>query len=206
MEQEMKYAISSKEMADKIWEDAFIKKYCDESTRETLVMKAIYFDTEDRILSNNNMTVRVRGESEHKFATLKWGGCSTNGFHERKEINIPVSDDSFIAPAADMFKDSEDGTVLLDLIGNKALLNLLEMRYLRRKARLNYKDSLVELAIDCGDIITDNGNVPILELELELLVGNTTDLKALGDEFIKQFELTPEDRSKFARGLAKLDE
>ena len=80
------------------------------------------------------------------------------------------------------------------------------MRYLRRKARLNYKDSLVELAIDCGDIITDNGNVPILELELELLVGNTTDLKALGDEFIKQFELTPEDRSKFARGLAKLDE
>ena len=206
MEQEMKYAISSKEMADKIWEDAFIKKYCDESTRETLVMKAIYIDTEDRILSNNNMTVRVRGESEHKFATLKWGGCSTNGFHERKEINIPVSDDSFIAPAADMFKDSEDGTVLLDLIGNKALLNLLEMRYLRRKARLNYKDSLVELAIDCGDIITDNGNVPILELELELLVGNTTDLKALGDEFIKQFELTPEDRSKFARGLAKLDE
>lgn len=206
MEQEMKYAISSKEMADKIWEDAYIKDFCDEKTRETLVMKAIYFDTEDRILSNNNMTVRVRGESEHKFATLKWGGCSTNGFHERKEINIPVNDDSFIAPAADMFKDSEDGTVLLDLIGNKPLLNLLEMRYLRRKVRLNYKDSLVELAIDCGDIITDKGNAPILELELELLVGNVTDLKALGEEFVKNFELKPEDRSKFARGLAKLDE
>ncbi len=206
MEQEMKYAIPSKEIADQIWEDDFIGKFCDESTRETLVMKAIYFDTEDRVLSNNNMTVRVRGESDHKFATLKWGGCSSNGFHERKEINIPVNDESFIAPAADMFKDSEDGTVLLDLIGQKPLLNLLEMRYLRRKARLNYKDSLVELSIDCGDIITDKGNVPILELELELLVGNVADLKALGEEFINHFDLTPEDRSKFARGLAKLDE
>lgn len=206
MEQEMKYAIPSKEIADTIWEDEFLKKYSDESTRETLVMKAIYFDTQDRILSNNNMTVRVRGESDHKFATLKWGGCSTNGFHERNEINIPVDDESFIAPEAAMFKDSEDGTVLLDLIGDKALLNLLEMRYLRRKLRLNYKESLIELAIDCGDIITDNGNVPILELELELLVGNANDVKSLGEEFVLQYTLTPEDRSKFARGLAKLDE
>ena len=206
MEQEMKYAVPSKECADQIWENSLISKYGDETTRETLVMKAIYFDTENRDLANNNMTVRVRGESEHKFATLKWGGCSTNGFHERNEINIPVNDESFIAPSAEMFKDSEDGTVLLDLIGSKQLINLLEMRYLRRKIRLNYKNSLVELAIDFGDIITDKGNTPILELELELLVGNINDLKDLGEEFVKTYELKPEDRSKFARGLAKLDE
>ncbi len=206
MEQEMKYAIPSKEIADQIWENSLINKYGNESTRETLVMKAVYFDTEDRVLSNNNMTVRVRVESDRKFATLKWGGCATNGFHERNEINIPVSDESFIAPSATMFKDSEDGNVLLNLIGDKALTNLLEMRYLRRKIRLNYHDSLVELAIDFGDIITDKGNSPILELELELLVGNITDLKALGVEFAEAYNLLPEDRSKFARGLAKLNE
>ena len=204
MEQEMKYAIASKELSDKIWENSLVTKYGDETTRESLVMKAVYFDTEDMVLAQNNMTVRVRGEGDHKFATLKWGGCSTNGFHERNEINIPVNDESFIAPSAKMFKDSEDGHTLLEFVGDKALINLLEMRFLRRKVRLNYGSSLVELAIDYGDIITDNGNKPILELELELLVGNVDDLKQLGEEFVKEYSLIPENRSKFARGLAKL--
>ena len=83
MEQEMKYAIPTKELSDVIWTNSLIAKYGDESTRESLVMKAVYFDTEDLALAANNMTVRVRAEGDSKFATLKWGGCSSNGFHER---------------------------------------------------------------------------------------------------------------------------
>ncbi len=201
MEQEMKYSIPDKEVSDRIWANSLITKYGDEATRESLVMKAVYFDTEDKDLSKHNMTVRVRAEGEHKFATLKWGGCSNNGFHERNEINVPVDDESFIAPNPELFKGSEDGEKLLEIINSKPLVNLMEMSFLRRKIRLKYQDSIVELALDYGDIITDNGKTPILELELELYVGNVKSLLELGDEFAKEYGLTPEDRSKFSRGL-----
>lgn len=204
MEQEMKYSIPSKELSDIIWNNSIIEKYGDDSTRESLVMKAVYFDTEDMVLSKNNMTVRVRVEGERKFATLKWGGCSTNGFHERNEINVPVSDESFINPSVDMFKGSEDGEVLMQLAKDKPLINLLETRFLRRRIRLKYQQSLVELAIDYGSIITDAGEEPILELELELYAGNIDDLKKLGEEFAKEYGLSPENRTKFSRGVSLL--
>jgi triphosphatase len=204
MEQEMKYSIPSKELSDIIWNNSIIEKYGDDSTRESLVMKAVYFDTEDMVLSKNNMTVRVRVEGERKFATLKWGGCSTNGFHERNEINVPVSDESFIDPSVDMFKGSEDGEVLMQLAKDKPLINLLETRFLRRRIRLKYQQSLVELAIDYGSIITDAGEEPILELELELYAGNIDDLKKLGEEFAKEYGLSPENRTKFSRGVSLL--
>jgi len=202
MEQEMKYAVPSKEVSDLIWENSLITKYGDESTRETLVMKAVYFDTESFDLANNKMTVRVRSEGDRKFATLKWNGCSKNGFHERNEINVPVQDDSFIAPKPEIFVGSDDGDVLLNLIGSKTLVNLMEMSFLRRKIRLMYKESVVELALDYGEIITDHGTSPILELELELYAGTVDTLLELGEEFVKTYELTPEDRSKFSRGYA----
>ena len=204
MEQEMKYAIPSKELSDLIWTNSIVEKYGDDSTRESLVMKAVYFDTEDMLLSNNNMTVRVRVEGDRKFATLKWGGCAANGFHERNEINVPVSDESFINPSVDMFKGSEDGEILRNLAKDKPLFNLLETRFLRRRIRLRYAQSIVELAIDSGSIITDAGEEPILELELELYAGTIDDLKQLGAEFAKEYNLTPENRSKFSRGLKLL--
>jgi len=206
MEQEMKYAVPSKEVSDRIWENSLISKYGDESTRESLVMKAVYFDTEDRDLSKHNMTVRVRGEGDRKFASLKWGGCHKNGFHERNEINVPVDNESFIAPNPELFKGSDDGETLLNLIGGKPLINLIEMSFLRRRIRLNYKDSLVELALDFGEIITDNGNAPILELELELFTGSVNSLLELGEEFAKEYGLEPEDRSKFSRGYKLISE
>lgn len=202
MEQEMKYAVPSKEVSDRIWENSLVSKYGDEKTKESLVMKAVYFDTENKDLANNNMTIRVRNEGDHKFATLKWGGCCTNGFHERHEVNVPVDDQSFIAPSPELFKGSEDGDVMLDMIEGKPLVNLIEMSFLRRRVRLNYKESLVELALDYGEIITDNGNAPILELELEIYAGSVDNLKELGEEFAKEYGLVPENRSKFSRGLA----
>jgi len=204
MEQELKFALPDKQTADTIWENSLVSKYGNAETKESLVMKAIYFDTEDMALAENNMTIRVRSEGDNKFATLKWGGCSINGFHERNEINIPVNDDSFIAPSADLFIESEDGNKLHELLAGKELTNLLEMRFLRRKIRLSYQQSIVELALDSGDIITDNGERPILELELELLYGNTDDLKALGNEFQSTYDIKPENKSKFARGLELL--
>ena len=63
---------------------------------------------------------------------------------------------------------------------------------------------LVELAIDTGKIITDAGDAPIMELELELFAGDRDSIRRLGDRMCERYGLSPLDSSKFARGLALL--
>ncbi|MBR3034150.1 MAG: hypothetical protein IKI53_02180, partial [Firmicutes bacterium] len=138
------------------------------------------------------------------FATLKWNGSVSNGFHEREEINVPARMEHFIDSPKELFKESEDGKVLLDLIGDEPLVNLLEMRYLRSRCRLSYGASIMELAIDTGSIITDKGEVPIMELEIELYAGDPKDIRDFGDRLQEKYGLAPEDRSKLVRGLTLL--
>ena len=92
------------------------------------------------------------------------------------------------------------------MIGDDPLVNLLEMRYLRSRCRLAYGASIMELAIDTGSIITDKGEVPIMELEIELYAGDPKDICSLGKRLEEKYALVPEDRSKLARGLALLQE
>ena len=185
MELEMKYAVPDKATCDAIWEDDLIKYYADPSSMEKLVMKAVYFDTEDGKLSANNMAVRVRYEGDTAFATLKWNGSVSNGFHEREEINVPARMEHFISSPKELFKESEDGKVLLDLIGDEPLVNLLEMRYLRSRCRLSYGAS-------------------IMELEIELYAGDPKDIRDFGQRLQEKYKLAPEDRSKLVRGLTLL--
>ena len=205
MESELKYRIKDREMADALWDDECLLAIADPSTREKLVMKAVYFDTEDHVLSANNMAFRVRLEGESIFATLKWGGHSSNGFHEREEINVPVNGEQcFIDPPTDLFSESEDGKALVQMIGDKPLTNMLETRYLRRRMRVDLNDCLMEIAIDTGSIVTDMGEEPILELEIELFAGDVNELKELGTKLADKYGLIPEDQSKLARGLKLL--
>ncbi|HCU07632.1 MAG TPA: hypothetical protein DF480_01440 [Clostridiales bacterium] len=205
MESELKYRIKDREMADAIWDDECLLAIADPSSREKLVMKAVYFDTEDHVLSGSNMAFRVRLEGESIFATLKWGGHSSNGFHEREEINVPVTGEQyFIEPPTNLFAESEDGKALVCMIGNKPLINMLETRYLRRRMRVDLNDCLMEIAIDTGSIVTDMGEEPILELEIELFAGEVKTLKDLGRKLAEKYGLIPEDQSKLGRGLKLL--
>ncbi|MBR0131192.1 MAG: CYTH domain-containing protein [Firmicutes bacterium] len=205
MEIEMKYSIPTEEMAGTIWDELSMSEMADTGSAEKIVMKAVYFDTDDMDLAAHNVTVRVRAEGERSFATLKWGGKSELGLHEREEVNIPISgEEFFIQPPADMFRESETGLDLVRIIGDKQLRNLLETRFLRRRIRIFYSGSLIELAIDTGKIITDNGERRICELELELYNGSTEAVRDLGERIAQAFGLEPENKSKFARGLELL--
>lgn len=209
MELEMKYRIASREIADAIWDDDLLMSLSDLSSREKLIMKAVYFDTEDRVLSKNNMAFRVRLEGERIFATLKWGGHSSNGFHEREEINVPITPTAgeayFMNPPVDLFSESDEGRALVQFVEGKPLINMLETRYLRRRMRIDVNDSIMEIAIDAGNIVTDMGDEPILELEIELFTGDIKNVKELGAVLAEKYNLTPENNSKLARGFALIN-
>jgi triphosphatase len=202
METELKYLIRDKDMADELWNDEILLSIAGPATREILVMKAVYFDTEDRLLLQNDMAFRVRLEGEHIFAALKWGGHSANGLHEREEVTIPVKGEHyFIEPPTDLFAESEDGKALVRIIGDKPLVNMLEMRYLRRRMRVDIGDSIMEIAIDTGCLVTDAGERPIMELEIELFAGELQPMLDLGKTLREKYGLVPEDQSKLAQGL-----
>jgi triphosphatase len=202
MEIEIKYSIDSKETAERLWEDKALAKLEEANSRERIYMKSAYFDTEDYVLSANDIAFRVRMEGSRVVASLKWGGKNDGGFHKREEINVPVNDEAcFLMPDPSIFKESEIGQSILKLIDGRPLISLMEIGYLRSRFRVDTGKSLVEVSIDEGELITENGSEPISEVELELFSGDVEELVQLGQSLRTRYALSEEPRSKYARGL-----
>jgi len=207
MEIEMKYGIGDKEIARSIWEDEYLLSIEEKDSRERVYMKAAYFDTDDDILSKNDIAFRVRMEGSRIVASLKWNGESVEGLHTREEINVPVNDETcFIMPSPEIFKESDIGRDMIALVGGKPLHSLLETRFLRSRMRVDTGKSICEVAIDEGEIVTDFGTLPICELEIELFTGDQEDVLKMGKNLAEKYGLTAENRSKYARGLTLLEE
>ncbi len=207
MEIEMKYGIGDRETAKDLWEDEYLLGMEEKDSRENVYMKAAYFDTDDYILSKNDIAFRVRMEGSRIVASLKWKGDSVDGLHTREEINVPVTDEAcFIMPDPEIFKESDIGRDMIALVGGKPLHSLLETRFLRSRMRIDTGKSICEVAIDEGEIVTDYGNLPICELEIELFSGDQEDIRRLGDSLAEKYGLTIENRSKYARGLTLLED
>lgn len=203
MEIEMKYEIPDKSCADQIWEDEYLKEIGDDTSREALHMKAAYFDTDDHVLLDRDIAFRVRLEGNRAVAALKWNGTSEDGLHTREEINVPVvNEDCLTNPSPTVFCESAEGKDMIALVGDKPLRKLLDIHFLRRKVRVDTGKSICEVAIDTGEITTKYGNLPICELEIELFSGSEEDVLAIGDVLAEKYGLVPENRSKYARGLA----
>lgn len=208
MEIELKYLVPDKETMDKIWDDEYVSEIEEKGSREDILMKAAYFDTEDRILSKNDIAFRVRMEGGKTIASLKWNDKdqSISGLHVREEINVPVADDTcFIAPKPDIFKESPEGRDLLEVVENSPLVNIMEMTFVRKSVRLDDGDCICELSLDDGKIICDGGEEPIREMEIELFTGEQDCLLKIGDTIVKKYGLRPENRSKYSRGLRLMD-
>jgi len=207
MEIEMKYGIGDKEIAQKIWEDDYLLGMEEKDSREKVYMKASYFDTDDYILSGNDIAFRVRMEGSRIVASLKWNGASEKGLHTREEINVPVNDEAcFIMPDPDIFKESDIGRDMIALVAGKPLHSMLETRFLRSRMRIDTGKSICEIAIDEGEIVTDYGTLPICELEIELFSGDQEEVRQIGDTLAQKYGLSEEDRSKYARGLKMLED
>lgn len=169
----MKYRIKDKETATKIWEDEYLSSIEEKDSREKVYMKAAYFDTDDYILSKNDIAFRIRMEGTRIVASLKWKGESDEGLHKREEINVPVNEEiCFLKPDPEIFKESEIGRDMIELVQGKPLHSILETKFLRSRMRIDTGTSICEVAIDEGEIVTDFGNLPICELEIELFSGN----------------------------------
>ncbi|MCR4600720.1 MAG: CYTH domain-containing protein [Clostridia bacterium] len=207
MEIELKYTVPDQETAEKLCKTEVFKKFGKVDSETETEMKATYFDTEDRVLSGVDAAFRIRKEGEAYVATLKWGGRQENGLHEREELNIQL--DTCCeerTPSLEVFKESQKGRELMELVGDKPLAPLIETDFTRHAMRLDTGKVICEASMDMGKIITSAGDLDIMELELELFSGDVEALKSLGETLSKKLKLEPGTRSKFGRGMELLKE
>ncbi len=200
MEIELKYSID-KFKADKIFADEYIKKIMDDDSEEFIQMEAVYFDTEDRRLNRDRIALRIRKEGNITVATLKWNGSSEEGLYKREEINIPVSADSINSPTIELFSQSPMYDELYKLIGDRPLVEMMRMSFVRHQVRVDTGKAICEISVDEGSVKCAGKESPILELEIELYSGSSDALEKLGAEIADKYQLVPENRSKFKRGL-----
>jgi triphosphatase len=202
LEIELKYRLIGKEQIATILADEYLAGIEEKNSREQVFMKAAYFDTEDYILSKNDVAFRVRMEGNRLVASLKWNDSSADGLHMREEVNVPVDDPScFLRPEPEIFKESEVGKDVAELLNGKPLQSVLEMKFLRSKLRIDTGGVICELSLDDGDIITDFGQARICEMEIELFSGSRDEMLGLGKTLAERHGLAAEPESKYLRGL-----
>ena len=195
---------SVEKMKNEIFADEEIQRFMDAGSEEVIPMDAIYLDTADGALRKKGIAFRVRQEGSQPVATLKWGGKQEAGLHVRGELNVSVGEDFVKAPSLAIFQGSEIYEELAEI--EESLISVMEMKFTRRQVRLDTGLSISEMSLDEGEIITINGNEPILELEIELYAGDQEDMIALGGRLEEKYHLKKGLTSKFQRGLALLGE
>lgn len=202
MEIELKYKINDPSDIDRIWNDEELLKICDLNSREALEMHAVYFDTEDHILESNRIILRLRQEGNRYLATVKGGGSIENGLHRRMEYNVDLTRSMYEkGPDPTVFKDTEIGKDLVEMVRSKVMKPQMAMHFTRKKMMVKEDHFICEAAIDLGEIVCCGRKEAICELELELLEGDLSELNKIGGYLSKKYGLTPENTSKYARGL-----
>jgi triphosphatase len=205
LEFELKYKLHDKKLLTIIPSDEYLTSIEEKGTREQVFMKSAYFDTETYVLSKNDIAFRVRMDGNRIIASLKWNDSGDNGLYTREEINVPVDDPAcFLMPDPNLFKESEMGKDIADLLNGKPLVSILETKFLRDRFRVDTGDAICEVSLDDGDIITDFGELHITEMEIELFSGGKEELLKLGKTLADKYGLEPELESKYARGLKLL--
>jgi len=165
----------------------------------TQVLDARYFDTSTYCLQKEKFAYRIRREGEQWIATIKGGGLSSGGLHERQEWNVVVRD---AQPDITVFAGIDIGQHLIGLVDNQKLEPIVMTKFERRTLDIIMPDgSQIEVAADQGTIVAGLQNAPILEVELELKSGEPSALLQLGAALAREYPLLPESNSKFYRGL-----
>jgi triphosphatase len=149
---------------------------------------SVYFDTPDLALQRAGASLRVREQEGKRVQTLKRGEGP-----DREEYEAPIDG---LAP------DPELGPLLSLAPKGAALRPVFNVRVSRRQRTFRYRDALIELALDQGEVTGGERRRPICEVELELKSGPPSALFALARELSAAAPLYLAFDSKAARGQA----
>ena len=164
----------------------------------------IYFDTPDSALRQRRVALRLRrlGGTERPtwLQTLKTAGRSDSALSQRGEWETPLRGARLSLKglqATPWSAMDPDGKLFL------TLAPIFETDFERTIWLLRRPDgSVVEVALDIGQIVHDDRSTPICELELELKAGSSAALFEVANQIAAGIAVLPASASKAERGYA----
>jgi inorganic triphosphatase YgiF len=162
-----------------------------------------YFDTTDRHVTRMGHTIRVRDLGHQRIAAVKCSRRSDGAVREREEWEVAITSSDH--PSC--WPTSEARQRALALVGLTPLEALITVHTRRHYMYAMHEGrEVAELSLDEGVISAGGRVVGFRELEVELMPdGTRCEFDRLVGLLRAHLPLTPEPRSKKARGLALLD-
>ena len=161
---------------------------------------SIYYDTPDDDLRKAGVFLRVRNTGAGFVQTIKTARAESE-FLERREWECDLPSDAVDLSAA-------EGTALAPLLSD-AVRAALGPRFQTRFARQTYliddEGTVVEVAVDQGDIVAGDKSTRVCELERELKSGKGAALFSLAKRLAESVPLTLSVKTKAERGFDLLD-
>lgn len=161
-------------------------------------LESIYYDTPDLALPDHGLVLRVRRENGRWIQAVKTGGEAHGGFHRRQEYESPVAS---AEPNLEILPRIEDLDYFRrgDLQAN--LQAVFKTDFWRTRWDLVFPNgSVIELALDMGEVRHGDDAVPIHEVELELKRGLPDILYEVAREIGRSVNVQLEDNTKAERG------
>lgn len=158
-------------------------------------LKSVYYDTPERTLWRNGLTLRVRQNGARFVQTVKVG--FRDDPLRRGEWEASVSS---LAP---------DIALAMPFIPEKLRADIESSRVeavftadIRRHQRMvDLPSGTVEVAFDHGEIKAGERSMPVSEIELELKSGSAAAIHELAQRLCEHGEVRPSIRTKSARGF-----
>ena len=154
-----------------------------------------YFDTPALELHARRVAVRFRKKGWQWLCTVKSAEPASGGLAMRSEWEAPATPGIFDFSHV----DASDFREFLEQRQNQ-FEPIFTTDFRRQIWQLPFGESLIELAIDRGQIESRGRRTPICEIELELLSGQVDDIFALTRQLQKDIDLRPDIASKAERG------
>ena len=162
-----------------------------------------YVDTADGALAKAGFAVRLRQSARGTIVSVKSTTRTEGpgGSVRREELEGPA--DRATGPLE--WPASDARSLVLELAGDAALIELVTIRQLRRKRVIRDGDTRVELSLDEVDVVVRSRVVDrFVELEAELLKGDEERLTGLAEVFTADPALAPADGSKLEAAMASV--
>ena len=169
-----------------------VQKACG-TTAHTISMETTYYDTADRQLSAQKITLRRRFENGVSVCTMKTpaaGNARGEWDCLRETIEEAIPELCKLASRGDLLQLLEGGVV-----------PVCGARFTRQAVDIQTADFTAELALDNGVLLGGGREVPLCEIELELKSGNPEAMGIYMQLLAGVYGLVPEKKSKFRRAM-----
>lgn len=179
-------------------------------------LNAVYFDTNDFLLTKSRIGLRIRRDSGRWEQTFK---AETNGLDriehnhllaQRAAAPIPSIDPSGLPATPELEALGLKRSQIATLTNPQALQAQFEVKVTRHTWKMRINESELELAFDQGTLLADEKSRDIQEIELELVSGRRLDLWLASQELSDHLAQSSrrafiESRPKAQRGMGLLD-